>query len=313
MTKAATAFLVLLSAAVAAHGEGARYSDPELHYSIKLPEGWRRLPPQYTTRAAEALAFQTGRPFPKYEAWFQRSDKPEGAYPYLLIGRQVCLMPTLQELANVLNKDVRHAAGKSDRDLKGFISGTKVSDAVIDARRNMVFCEVEQNVGLEDAVKVKGRIFLFPGKAGVAQLNFFDAAGEADRSKADVDFVVNSFSFEPEYRYQAGLVPDPPRPGINFDRVQTFALVGGVFGAFCYGVLKRRNPNDSPGLLRLRVIFAVLVVLGVIELLLDTPGGPVSSIFVLGCIAVGVTGSVVLWVRGVKGPSSPAREAENDP
>jgi hypothetical protein len=79
--KALISLLVLFSVTVLAHGDGVQYSDPELHYSIKLPEGWRRLAPGFADRAAEALARQTGEPPLKCQAWFQRSDKADGAYP----------------------------------------------------------------------------------------------------------------------------------------------------------------------------------------------------------------------------------------
>ncbi|HBI46326.1 MAG TPA: hypothetical protein DDY78_26265 [Planctomycetales bacterium] len=302
--------MVLFSVTVLAHGEGVQYSDPELHFSIKLPESWRRLPPGVADRAAEALARQTGEPLEKYQAWFQRSDKPEGDYPYILINRQICRMPTLGETADGY-KSIKAAAEKAN-DRKGISSDSKMFDAVIDARRNMIFFEIEQTVNISDTGKVHGKICLFPGKVGVAQLNFWAAAADVDRSKVDFDFVLDSFVFEPGYGYQSGLAADAPTRGFDFSRLLMFGLIGGIFGPLCYRLLKSRNPNVSPSLLRLRVVFAMLVILGGLEFLIGPSSGPIRFTFVLGSIVVGVIGFAVSWIIEMKKPLPPTKDGSTD-
>ncbi len=296
--------MVFLFPAVLAHGESVQYSDPELHYSIKLPEGWRRLPPGVADRTAEALAHMTGEPPEKYQAWFQRSDTPDGAYPYILLHNQICRMPTLREAADGL-KPIKTAAEKAN-DRNGISSNTKLFDPVIDARRNMVLIAVEQTVNINDTGKVSGQICMFPGKAGVAQLNFYTTTDDLDRSKADFDSVLDSFAFEPGYDYRSGLAADAPAQGIDFSRVLTFGLIAGIFWPLCYRLLRSRQPKASPTLLRLQAVFAMLAVLGGIELLSDTSSGPIRFAFVLCSIVIGVSGLAVSWIIEMNKQMPPA-------
>jgi len=303
---------VLLIATVPAHGEGVQYSDPELHYSIKLPEGWRRLSSEALSEVAEDFSLHTGRPLPKYVAWFQRSDKPDGDYPYLLIGRQICRMPTLDELASDFNRNSQTITENANNSLKGIAKDSKLADAVIDTRRNMVLIEVEQSVSLGDTGKVKGRTCLFPGKAGVAQLNFYATADDFERSKADFDFVLNSVSFEPSFEYQSGLVAAPPTQRFNFDRMLMFALMGAVLGSLIYGKLKRMSPGYPLGLQRVRVACILLLVFAGLECFIDPPNGPFSLAFTLGCITIGFGGLLILWIKSQKGSSLSAGETPTD-
>lgn len=298
--KSAIPFLILLTATTFAHGEGVRYSDPEVHYSIKFPEGWRRLPPEVSRRAAEAFVRQTGHSFPPFEAWFQRSDGPDGAYPYLLISRQICDMPTLDKLAADLGRHARAAAERADDRLGGLVHAFKIAEPVIDTHRKMVFIKTEQTVDLNDTGNVKGTICLFPGQAGVAQLAFYTTAEDIGRTKADFDFILDSLSFEPSYGYKARLAANSPQAEFNPDRVLMFALIGGALGMLCYGLLRRKNPNSTPGLLRLQVFFALLIVLSGLELIIHTPSGPISLTLIVGGTIVGVSGLVILWSRGRK-------------
>jgi hypothetical protein len=215
-------------------------------------------------------------------------------------------MPTLREAADGL-KSLKAAAEKANN-LNGISSDSKVFDPVINVRRKMVFFETEQNVNINDTGQVHGKVCLFPGKAGVAQLNFYTAANDLDRSKADFDFVLDSFAFEPGYGYQSGLVADAPTQGIDFSRALMFGLIAGIFGPLCYRLLKSRNPNASPGFLRLRVVFAMLVVLGGLEFLIDPSSGPIRFAFVLCSIVAGVIGLAVSWIIEMKKPLPAAKD-----
>lgn len=118
--KCSISFLALSFIAAIAHGEGVQYSDAELHYSIKVPEGWQRLPPGVADKVTEAFILQTGVPMPKYQAWFQRSDRQVGDYPYLLINRQICQTPTLDELAASMKKNKeKMASSRAQEDSTG--------------------------------------------------------------------------------------------------------------------------------------------------------------------------------------------------
>lgn len=299
--------LLFVSVTATAHAEVVEYSDPELHYSIRIPEGWGRLPPNIADQAVETFAHLAGASAPKYQAWFQRSDRPPTAYPYFLVSRQVCRMPTLGELAAGLKQSPEAAAERANK-LNGVMSDYKVSDPVIDTRRNMVVVETEQTVNLGDAGKVYGKCCLFPGKMGVAQLYFYTTPDDRSGSRAEFDRVLSSFAFEPGYDYESGLAANAPGRGFDSSRMLWFAAAGGLFGPFCYRLLKRINPNSPPGLLRLRTVFAMLILLGAVEFLLDPTGGPFTLTLVLGSIAVGTFGLAVSWIVLGKHPPSPAGE-----
>lgn len=304
--------LIFLSIIPVCRGEGVEYTDPELHYSIRLPEGWRRLPPSAANRAAEALTLQAGVPAQKYHAWFQRSDKPEGSYPYLLINHQICPMPTLEEVAIGL-KQYSHATADKLKTIEGVVSDTKLFEPVIDTRRNMVSFETEQMILLNDIGKVYGKCCVFPGKTGVAQLFFYTDTDNRVRSRADFDSVLSSFHFEPGYEYETGLAPERPTRGFDFSRVLRFGLIGGLLGPLCYALLKSRNPNSPPKLLGFRVGSALLIVLGCLEFLIDPISGPASLTFILGSVVVGVLGFAVSWIVEVKKLPSVERPPDATP
>jgi hypothetical protein len=310
--KTAMLFFVLLIATVPLHGEGIQYSDPELHYSIKFPEGWRRLPSEILDQLVEEFRLQIGNPLPKYDAWFQRSDRPVGDFPYLLISRQICRMPTLDELAAGLDSNALTSAETIDNKLNRFVKGTKLAKSVIDRRRNLVIVESEQFVGLGNRGKAKGKTCIFPGKAGVAQLNFATSADDVERSRAEFDFILESFSFEPSYDYQSGLVADVPKPMLNFEQVLVFALIGGFVGPLIYGFLKRVSPDYPPGLQRLRVLFVFLIVMGGLDLIVNPPNGPFRLTFDLVGMSIGFMGLVIMWSNRIKGSSLPAKETQSD-
>jgi hypothetical protein len=172
----------------------------------------------------------------------------------------------------------------------------------------MVFIEMNQTVNISDAGKVHGKICMFPGQLGVAQLNFWDAADEVDRSKGDFDFVLDSFAFEPGYGYQSGRDADAPAQGIDFSRVLMFGLIAGIFGPVCYRLLRSMIPNALPAILRLQFVFTMLVVLAGLEFLIGPSSGPIRFTFVLCSIVVGAVGFAVVWIIEMKKPLPPAND-----
>jgi hypothetical protein len=298
--------LVLLAISAPSHAEDLQFTDSELHCSLRLPEGWRRLSPEVASRGAAALSMQTGQPVRKVLAWFQRSASPDGAYPYIHITRQICQPPTLNDLAASLRNVSQAAAVKTDRNLRGIVSGSKVSDPEIDADRKMVFLEIEQTVNIGGAGKVKTKLCLFPGKGGVFELGCCTSADDWDRTNPDFDSILDSFAFELGYGYESSLGIDSPTPGFDSFRLLMFGLIGGVVGPFLYKLLKSTNPTCPAGLLRLQLVFSFVLVLSVVELLVYPPNGPVRLTFLLGCAVVGILGLIITWTRGRKGPSTPA-------
>jgi hypothetical protein len=55
-------------------------------------------------------------------------------------------------------------------------------------------------------------------------------------------------------------------------------------------------------------VFALLVVLGGLEFLIDPSSGPIRFTFVLCSIVVGVVGFTVSWIIEMKKPSPPAND-----
>jgi hypothetical protein len=302
--KTILSLVVFLAVTASVHGEGVLYSNPELHYSIRLPEGWRRLPPGVADQATEAVSRQTGVSAPKYEAWFQRIDKPEGAYPYLLINHQICRMPELSELVAGL-KEHNQATADQRNSLKGVVSDITFFEPAIDAHRNMVVIKTEQNVKMNGTGKVHGQCCMFPGKVGVAQLFFYADADNVLSSKTDFDSVLDSFAFEPGYGYESGLATYASTRSFNFTQVLIFALIGGFIAPLISRLLKSRNPESPPRLLYLQLVFVMLIVLGGLDFLIAPPHGAIGLTFVLGSIAVGVAGIVVSRMIGVKSRSTP--------
>jgi hypothetical protein len=253
------------------------------------------------------LAQRAGTAAPKYQAWVQRSDKPVGSYPYLLINRQICRMPRLEEVAAGL-KQQKQTIMEVGNKLEGIVSGTKVFDPVIDNHRNMVFFEIEQTVQLNETGKVYGKCCAFPGKVGIAQLYFYTGAEDRGRSRDAFDSVLDSFVFEPGYDYEAGLGSEAPARHFDFPRVLIFGVIGGLLGPLFYRLLKARSPDSSPKLLGLRVVFALLIVLGGLELLLYPARGMLGLILVFGSILLGVGGLAASYLLKERNLHRPIEE-----
>jgi hypothetical protein len=305
-----TSILALFVLAVHAYGQDKQYSDPELHYSIKLPKNWRRLPQSFVDRTNETTALQLGVK-PEFQAWFQRTDKPEGAYPRLQITSQICTMPTLEELESKPKKQTQTTL---ERTLiqKGLVSSSKVSDTVIDTRRMMVFYDIELEININDTGEVRSKMCIFPGKVGTAELNFSTKADDVNIFKGDFDFVLDSFAFEPGYGYQPNPVRDTSAPGFDTSRMWTFAIIGGLLAPIFSRLLRSKNPKSPPGVLRVRVVFALLMAIGGLEFLIYPSHGAIWLAFVVGSVAIGVIGLLVTWLIEMNRASSPAKESGAD-
>ncbi len=217
-------------------------------------------------------------------------------------------MPTLDELAAGLDSD----AESMDNKLNRFVKATKLAKSVIDRRRNMVIVESEQFVVLGNRGKSTGKTCICPGKAGVAQLNFTFSADDVRRYRAEFEFILDSFSFEPSYDYQSGLVADVPKPRINLEQVLEFALIGGFVCPLIYGFLKRVSPDYPPGLQRLRVLFVFLIVMGGLHLSVNPPNEPFRLTFDLVGMSIGFIGLVTMWSNRIKRLSLPVKETQSD-
>jgi hypothetical protein len=224
----------------------------------------------------------------------------------MFINRQLCPPPTLVEIATGLRKTLPATVNDVGRKLEGIVSSSIASDPKIDEHRKIVFFETEQVVNLNGVGKVMGKVCVFPGKAGVAQLNFYATADDWDSSKSDLNSILDSFAFEQAYSYESGLGTASPSPDFDFSRLLMVGLIGGAVAPVLYAWLKSRNPNCPPGLLRLRFVFSFLIVLSVVEFLIHPSHGPVSLAFLLGCAVVGILGLIVTWKHTGEGPSTPA-------
>jgi hypothetical protein len=211
-------------------------------------------------------------------------------------------MPKLEEVASFF-KQPTHAKAEDVNKLKNAGIDTTVFKPVIDARRNMVPYETQLNVHLDDIGKVYGKCCLFPGKCGVAELSFLTTADDIARSKADFDLILSSFTFETGYGYEAGLVPEVPNRGFYYSRMVMAALITGLLAPLCHRLLKWRCPNSPPRVLSLRVVFAILIVLGGLEFLIDRAGEPFGLAFAFGAVAVGIMALALSWILEVRKPT----------
>ena len=160
---------ILLVTPSLAQTQPTAYSNAEYHYSLQLPENWKELPADQVRQAGEAV--RKGMPqlsnLPTYDAWFQLRNRPDYAYPYVVVNHQRCRPPTLAEIQAMAMKDKAAANKKLDHELEGFSEGSLLGQATIDTRLHAVLIPLEQTVLLGDIGPVVGEMALFPGRQGI--------------------------------------------------------------------------------------------------------------------------------------------------
>lgn len=235
--KYSVVLIVALGFTSALRADESLYDETELHYSIKLPEGWRRLPPDVAAGAGAELSRLTGLPAPNVVAWFQRSNEPVGSYPYVMLTRQICKPPPLGEIANGVRNYREAAVAQFDRNFKGIASGSKLSEPWIDRIRKVVVFEVEQSMEIGGVKQVKSKTCLIPCKLGVAQINCSAAAEDWDRASVPFDSILDSVTFESGYGASSG-------GGFNFAWLLVIGAVV-IVGVFLRKLSKRQIRAQS--------------------------------------------------------------------
>lgn len=213
----------------------AVYADPLMHYSFRIPSGWRQLSKEELEENLAALEKRFGAR-PSYDAWFRPADNQASALPHFTVATQRCSMPTLRQIQEALAGSRKDELEKLK--VMAASNSARITDPVIDVRRGCV--TYSQEVRLPNGDVLQTDMALFPGRTGVARLYFFGLQPEPYLTRAARQSVLDSFCFDRGFEYfeQAA---QPPTADTRFPWlvVGSLILVAVLVGWGCWRLARR--------------------------------------------------------------------------
>lgn len=173
-----------------APAEGPRYDNSAARYSLKLPEGWKLMPP---TQLDEYMKFlEKNGQKQEFVAGFQLSDRKDFQYPYILVQQFQLDTPSYAEIQKMLESQYPPGAASPPK---------------VDKNRKTIACTIElDTVGIG---KEKRLTVMCLGKKAVTCLRFFALASEYPKNSRDFDAILDSFQFDDGYEFDDGQAASP--------------------------------------------------------------------------------------------------------
>lgn len=211
--------LVVLCAGIALAGD-ISYRSPN-HFSMRVPEGWRRIDEATLRRASRLTTSMTGMKAPAYEAAFERADADEPfEYPYVLVqfvdGNT---SGAYRDLEATLSRSVEEVDAKHGKKLTEVIGEHTFSKPVVDRKKNRVWMTIAADS--PEMGPLHGIMALHLGRKGMAQIMLYTRAEDAGEGRREIEKMSDSFRFEDGYAFGDG--------GL-FDGILGMALIGGLVG-----------------------------------------------------------------------------------
>jgi hypothetical protein len=213
----ASAVLLVASAAFAAD----RSYRSKNHFSMRVPEGWRRIDDATLRRTAKLTASALGSSAPSYEAAFEHEDADESfEYPYVLV--QFVSGSTsgaYRNLENELMKGVEDADKKHGAKLNEVIGEHAFERPIVDRAKNRVWMNMRANTPTDGVVI--GMMAMHLGSKGVAQITLYAHEQDAEQGRHDLQAMSDSVKFEDGYGFGERSF---------FEGWMGKALIGGLIG-----------------------------------------------------------------------------------
>ena len=138
------------------------YVDPDYHFQMTLPAGWKTIPRPVLDAAAGNPNLPGGGP--KYHAGLQLSDRDDFNYPCILIqatpANPTDLASVRQMLAEANRKANLSVTARAKEQGKGF----RLSDPVLHEERQSIWFLSDTNVDQKGVAGIRGMIVLFAGR-----------------------------------------------------------------------------------------------------------------------------------------------------
>jgi hypothetical protein len=191
------------------------------HYSLRVPDGWRRIDDATLRKTARTMASMTGMKTPAYEAAFElEGSESPFEYPYVLVQFvEGSTSGAYRDLENQLMKGVEEMDAKHGEKLDEIIGEHAFDRPVVDRARNRVWMSMRAETPAEGTMR--GFMALHLGSKGVVQIALYTREDDAAEGKRVLEDFSNSVKFEDGYAFGEGSL---------FDGWMGKALIGGLIG-----------------------------------------------------------------------------------
>ena len=172
----------------------------ESYFTVDLPDNWQKVPQESLDiydRAERSIKGANSR----YSAAYERKALLDFTLPYILVEQEKHapysreeLERMAEEMPTIIRKAYLplHRAGK--------FGEVKVMPGIYDRERNMVFTYYEM-VRAKPNEEMFAFVACFPSKVGLVRLNGFGKKSDYEQSMAEMEAVLQSFSFSSNYFY----------------------------------------------------------------------------------------------------------------
>jgi hypothetical protein len=238
-----TAIVWIGALACGLSARGEIYRDPNLHFSLELPEGWQIMPSARLDLINSALPKRASQ----YGVRYYQGLMPKGAAfdsgPYVLMqwfpGKLNGL--SYEQIEREFEVESKGWVEKAEEAMPDLGSDLSFGKPVLDRTKNRIILTMQMDVA--DVGSVRGVGFGFFCAQGTVYLHCYDLESDFQERAPLFKAMAESLKFDPGYEFKPG-----PSGLFDSGRVLLIALVvgGALVGLAACGMFKSQPQHRSP-------------------------------------------------------------------
>ncbi|MFA5810784.1 MAG: hypothetical protein WC956_00460 [bacterium] len=180
------------------------YSNKDLHYKLKLPEGWEEIPKSAIDEASASVKASSNiisAKLIKFDAAFQKKANAYFTFPYLLISNRIDDTQTLGELKNSLLEELS-ATKQKQGTLASIAEEMKMKfnnwNLNVDETRKRIIVTFDADSAVGG---LRASIVSIPGKYGTVMLNIYSYKEPDYSDVKDINYIMDNFAFDRDAEY----------------------------------------------------------------------------------------------------------------
>lgn len=173
----------------------------ESYFTVDLPENWQKVPTSSLSIYNHAEDALKNEKVGTYSAAYERKALLDFTLPYILVEQEKHVpysVSELESMAEEMPSIIRQAYLPLHR--AGKFGEVKVMPGIYDRERNMVFTYYEM-VRAKPREEMFAFTACFPSKLGLVKLHGFGKRSDYEKSMAEMEQILNSFTFGSNYFY----------------------------------------------------------------------------------------------------------------
>ena len=177
----------------------------ESYFTVDLPENWQKVPTSSLSIYNHAEDALKNEKVGTYSAAYERKALLDFTLPYILVEQEKHApysVSELESMAEEMPTIIRQAYLPLHR--AGKFGEVKVMPGIYDRERNMVFTYYEM-VRAKPREEMFAFTACFPSKIGLVKLHGFGKRSDYEKSMAEMEQILNSFTFGSNYFYTPSL------------------------------------------------------------------------------------------------------------